>query len=197
MNSRLENSDISISHWGRITGEIQWDGSWKQQEKLPTAPAVRSRQVWLFWGETSGFWDQPSPSCIWRKGAGRAAAAARAGAGQAQHPLRIDSGFVTRMFDKACCYFSCPEIQSTVGGSSKEKSKYIKNSPLGALNTVGKKCADSQMFSFPHTSWNVSFIHIHVYIFPADALLNISKYSYEPIYFYCGICKSTRPWLYM
>lgn len=86
------------------------------------------------------------------EGAGRAAAAARAGAGQAQHPLRIDSGFVTCMFDKACCYFSCPEIQSTVGGSSKEKSKYIKNSPLGALNTVGRKCADSQMFSFPHTS---------------------------------------------
>lgn len=67
---------------------------------------------------------------------------------------------------------------------------------MGALNGVGKKCADSQTFSFPHTSRNASFIHIHVFILPADALLNISKYPYEPIHFYRGICRSTRPWLY-
>lgn len=45
-----------------------------------------------------------------------------AGAGQAQHLLCITEGVATCVL-VVSCYFSCSEIQSSVGGSSKEKPK--------------------------------------------------------------------------
>lgn len=105
---------------------------------------------------------------------------------------------VTWMFAKLVVIFHVQKSEAPQGGVSKEKKIQInkKNSPLGALNITGTKCADSPMFFFPHTSQSTSFIHIHVYIFPALALLNISKYSPKPAHFYHGISKNVGPWLY-